>query len=91
MSPQSLFMYVANISWQHTTLTAPSVCVAKAIRHYFQTGDLPDVGTLCQADLKPLVGAPNEVEAVSSKLSPADRKLFGALMAEVRQGPVFPV
>ncbi|CAG8212555.1 unnamed protein product [Penicillium salamii] len=74
----------------HTTLAAPSVCVAKAIRHYFQTGTLPSEGTLCQADLKPLVGAPNQAVAVSQSLSPSDRRLFEALMAEVRQGPVFP-
>lgn len=65
--------------------------MAKSIRHYFQTGTLPVVGTLCQADLKPLVGAPNQAMTVSQALSPADRKLFGALLAEVQQGPVLPV
>jgi hypothetical protein len=80
---------VANFA-QHTTLAAPSICVAKSIRHYFQTGTLPAVGTLCQADLKPLVGTPNQAMAVSQALSPADRKLFGALMAEVQQGPISP-
>ncbi|CAI7660768.1 unnamed protein product [Penicillium glandicola] len=73
----------------HTTLTAPSICVAKAIRHYFQTGALPVVGTLCQADLKPLVGSPQHHTKDSQNFSPADRKLFEALMAEVQRAPLF--
>lgn len=75
---------------QHTSLTAPSVCIAKAIRQYFQTGDLPAMGKLCQADLKPLVGAPDQAVTVS-RMSPADRKLFWALMAEVRRESPFPI
>lgn len=78
-------------AYQHTTLAAPSICIAKAIREYFQTGTLPVVDTLCQADLKPLVGAPNQVKIFSESLSPADQRLFEALMAEVRQGPTLPV
>ncbi|KAJ5448442.1 hypothetical protein N7445_003263 [Penicillium cf. griseofulvum] len=75
----------------HTTLTAPSICVAKAIRHYFQTGTLPVRGTLCQADLKPLVGSPHHRDTISQSFSPADRKLFEALMEEVQRGPLFPL
>ncbi|KAJ5187880.1 hypothetical protein N7449_010874 [Penicillium cf. viridicatum] len=75
----------------HTTLTAPSICVAKAIRHYFQTGTLPVVGTLCQADLKPLVGSPHHHATISQNFSPSDRKLFKALMAEVQRAPPFPL
>ncbi|KAK4862864.1 hypothetical protein LT330_002997 [Penicillium expansum] len=75
----------------HTTLTAPSICVAKAIRHYFQTGTLPVVGTLCQADLKPLVGSPHHHEAITQSFNPSDRKLFDALMAEVHRSPLFPL
>ncbi|KAI9730869.1 MAG: hypothetical protein M1834_005587 [Cirrosporium novae-zelandiae] len=41
----------------HTSLTAPSLCTAKAIRAYFQTGQLPARGTICEADVKPLLGA----------------------------------
>ncbi|GLI79925.1 hypothetical protein PoHVEF18_008273 [Penicillium ochrochloron] len=68
----------------HTTIAAPSLCVAKAIRNYFQNGELPAVGTLCEADLKPLVGSRQQVKA--QDLSCADRKLMDALMAEVEQG-----
>ncbi|KAJ5858981.1 putative hydrolase [Penicillium chrysogenum] len=75
----------------HTTLTAPSICVAKVIRHYFQTGKLPVAGTLCEADLKPLVGSPHRHAMISQSSSPADRKLFEALMAEVHRAPLFPL
>ncbi|CAG8893419.1 unnamed protein product [Penicillium egyptiacum] len=75
----------------HTTVTAPSICVAKAIRHYFQTGKLPVAGTLCEADLKPLVGSPYHHATISPSFSPADRKLFEALMAEVHRAPLFPL
>ncbi|CEJ61201.1 hypothetical protein PMG11_09739 [Penicillium brasilianum] len=68
----------------HTTIAAPSLCVAKAIRKYFQTGALPAVGTLCEADLKPLVGSRGKVE--EQGLSCADQKLMDAVMAEVKQG-----
>ncbi|KAK6379774.1 hypothetical protein LTS17_005847 [Exophiala oligosperma] len=37
----------------HCSIAAPSLCTAKAIRRYFQTGDMPDVGTLCETDAKP--------------------------------------
>jgi hypothetical protein len=72
------------IPTQHTTIAAPSLCVAKAIRNYFQTGELPAVGTLCEADLKPLVGSHQQVKA--QDLTCADRKLMDALMAEVEHG-----
>ena len=42
---------------QHSTFSAPSLCVAKKIRAYFQTGVLPESGTVCPADAKPLVGS----------------------------------
>ncbi|KAL1999010.1 hypothetical protein VTN02DRAFT_5207 [Thermoascus thermophilus] len=68
----------------HTTLTAPSLCVAKAIRHYFQGGDLPARDTVCQADLKPLIGAPPSSAIHAEALSPRDRALRAALDEEVR-------
>ncbi|KAL4751067.1 hypothetical protein BDW72DRAFT_100496 [Aspergillus terricola var. indicus] len=42
----------------HCTLAAPSVCVSQSIRKYFQTGELPAPETVCDADLKPMLGAP---------------------------------
>jgi pimeloyl-ACP methyl ester carboxylesterase len=37
----------------HCSPTAPSLCTARAVRKYFQTGILPPVGTLCKPDIKP--------------------------------------
>ncbi|KAJ6131342.1 Peptidase S33 tripeptidyl aminopeptidase-like C-terminal [Penicillium sp. IBT 18751x] len=71
---------------QHTTVAAPSVCVAKSIRTYFQNGDLPAPGTLCEADLKPLVGAPQKAAALRHDMNDSDKKLFNALLADVHLG-----
>ncbi|KAJ5386859.1 Peptidase S33 tripeptidyl aminopeptidase-like C-terminal [Penicillium cosmopolitanum] len=70
----------------HTTIAAPSLCVARAIRNYFQTGALPDAGTICEADLKPLVGAPDGIHSLGRDLSPGDRKLLDASLAEAMRG-----
>jgi len=69
---------------QHTTIAAPSMCVAKSIRIYFQTGELPAAGALCEADLKPLVGTPHK--AKTKDMNVTDGRLFDALMAEVNLG-----
>ncbi|GFF43102.1 tripeptidyl aminopeptidase [Aspergillus udagawae] len=60
----------------HTTLAAPSLCVSKAIRAYFQSGVLPDPGTVCAADLKPLLGESGSVHAMNAP----DRAMYDALM-----------
>ncbi|KAJ0122112.1 hypothetical protein J7T55_002624 [Diaporthe amygdali] len=40
-------------SYGHTSLAAPSVCTAKAIREYFQSGTLPRDGTTCEPETLP--------------------------------------
>ncbi|KAJ6110570.1 hypothetical protein N7486_002805 [Penicillium sp. IBT 16267x] len=70
----------------HTTIAAPSVCIAKLIRAYFQTGDLPEVGTICSADLKPMVGHIDQMPITPQSMTAADRKLFEVLIAEAKQG-----
>ena len=62
------------------------MCIAKKIRTYFQTGALPEVGTLCQADLKPLVGRVGQVPVASGVMDAADRDLLEVLMREVKEG-----
>lgn len=37
----------------HCSFTAPSLCTAKAVREYFQTGVMPKEGTVCKPDVKP--------------------------------------
>ncbi|KAL3469938.1 TAP-like protein-domain-containing protein [Aspergillus californicus] len=63
----------------HCTLAAPSICVSKKIRKYFQTGELPDPGTVCNADLKPLLGAPSRIQEDD------DEVLYRALLEEVQR------
>ncbi|KAK5800736.1 hypothetical protein VI817_002948 [Penicillium citrinum] len=70
----------------HTTIAAPSLCVSKTIRNYFQTGALPAAGTLCEADLKPLVGAPSGSLGLNGPLSPGDRELMDASIEQVMRG-----
>lgn len=62
------------------------MCIAKSIRNYFQTGDLPATGILCEADLKPLVGAPHKATTLHHNVDTADSRLFDALMAEANLG-----
>ncbi|PYH45378.1 alpha/beta hydrolase [Aspergillus saccharolyticus JOP 1030-1] len=60
----------------HCTLSGPSLCTAKAIREYFQKGELPNHGKICEVEEKPfhVPGIqPNRV------LSAADMKLMFAL------------
>lgn len=40
----------------HCSHATPSLCTAKAVREYFQTGKLPEPGTLCQPVEKPFLG-----------------------------------
>ncbi|KAH3537414.1 hypothetical protein KXV64_008333 [Aspergillus fumigatus] len=65
----------------HTTLAAPSLCVGKAIRTYFQSGVLPDPGMVCGADLKPLLGESGSVHAMNA----ADKTMYDSLMSMVAQ------
>ena len=43
-------------SYGHCSLSAPSVCTAKAIKAYFEEGTLPAEGTVCEPDELPFVG-----------------------------------
>ncbi|CAN8095482.1 unnamed protein product [Discula destructiva] len=40
----------------HTSHGTPSLCIAKVIREYFQSGTLPAPGTVCQPEKKPFLG-----------------------------------
>lgn len=40
-------------SYGHTSLAAPSICTAKAVRRYFQEGLLPEDGARCDPQLLP--------------------------------------
>ncbi|PWY86662.1 proteinase [Aspergillus heteromorphus CBS 117.55] len=66
----------------HSTLAAPSVCVHKAIRTYFQTGELPPPDTVCEGDIKPLLGVQARTGTVRSA---GDQRLYEVLAGEARR------
>lgn len=59
----------------HCSSAAPSLCSAKHIRAYFQTGALPAKGTVCEVDEVPLVGKVNEERV----LEVGDAEMLGAM------------
>ncbi|KAK9416843.1 putative TAP-like protein-domain-containing protein [Seiridium unicorne] len=44
----------------HCSQSNPSICTARVVRDYFQTGRLPREGSTCEADIKPFVGCVKE-------------------------------
>ncbi|KAJ5929274.1 hypothetical protein N7454_007122 [Penicillium verhagenii] len=37
----------------HCSVAAPSLCTSQLVRRYFQTGQLPEPGTICEVDKRP--------------------------------------
>jgi len=69
---------------QHTSLSAPSRCVAKYIQTYFQDGFLPPKNTICETDVQPFES--KEVEDVGG-FKTAETDLDAALW-EMMKAPV---
>jgi len=40
----------------HCIMSSPSLCMARHLRVYFQTGELPEPGTVCDSNEKPFLG-----------------------------------
>ncbi|RPB03803.1 hypothetical protein L873DRAFT_1730857 [Choiromyces venosus 120613-1] len=59
----------------HCSISAPSLCTAKYVRRYFETGELPPAGTICEADLKPFIGAGD----IATPMSAEDKELLKVL------------
>lgn len=61
----------------HCSLSAPSNCTATYIRQYFQTGKLPEEGTVCPVDQLPFDKSPFDADEdmEMDTLNQADRKL----------------
>lgn len=51
----------------HCSQTAPSLCTAKAVRKYFQTGVLPPIGTKCQPDIRPFDLQGDSLQSLSAQ------------------------
>lgn len=83
---------------KHTSGSAPSLCIAKGIREYFQTGKMPNTDVLCDADIKPLLRSGLEstttttmmMAAMEKDLADGERVLMQAMMNEVKRlrGPL---
>lgn len=72
----------------HTSGASPSLCIAKGIRQYFQSGELPDVDVVCEADMKPLLGS---TMMIKEGMTESEKVLMQAMMNEVqrvRRGPL---
>lgn len=65
----------------HTAAAEPSLCYAKAVRHHFQTGELPDTSKHCLPARRPFLGSdgPNTEKIEVDELSLEDRVLFGTV------------
>lgn len=59
----------------HTSWSSPSICTAKAARAYFQSGVLPENGTVCEVERKPFDNVFSGVEDMDE----SDRALIDAL------------
>ncbi|PQE07091.1 Peptidase S33 tripeptidyl aminopeptidase-like C-terminal protein [Rutstroemia sp. NJR-2017a BVV2] len=62
----------------HLSLSTPSICSARIVRRYFQTGALPEVGKICSVYERPFSLPGNEP---SVTLEPEDHTLLEALRA----------
>lgn len=61
----------------HTTVSAPSLCVARALRAYFQRGALPAPGTLCRP-LARAFGITEGTEPLGGDATAAERAMAAA-------------
>ncbi|KAF2761837.1 proteinase [Pseudovirgaria hyperparasitica] len=59
----------------HTTIASPSICTAKAVRNYFQTGATPKTGTICPPIERPFVGRIEKEEKRNSE----DQRILDAI------------
>ncbi|KAI4101320.1 MAG: hypothetical protein LQ339_005118 [Xanthoria mediterranea] len=57
----------------HSSLSGPSLCMARHIRAYFQKGELPTPGTVCEVNEKSFLGVLKEAEGTE------ERKLLDVL------------
>lgn len=61
----------------HTSHATPSLCTARVVRAYFQTGALPAPGTVCQPEKKPFLGC---VRDGGCRFAGDERRLWEALV-----------
>lgn len=52
----------------HCMMSSPSLCMARHVRAYFQSGALPESGTVCDDNEKPFIGVTKRGEAEEEEL-----------------------
>lgn len=52
----------------HCILASPSLCMAQHLREYFQSGHLPEPGTICDDNEKPFLGVTKRGSAEEEEL-----------------------
>jgi pimeloyl-ACP methyl ester carboxylesterase len=67
----------------HTTRSEPSLCNARAVRQYFQTGKLPDETVNCRVNSRPFLGVDGPGTEPVGELNKEDQILFDAMMASL--------
>lgn len=64
----------------HCSISNPSLCVGKAVRAFFQTGAVPENGTVCLPHRRPLVGTgTSRIAPLPTPMSRDDEILLAAL------------
>ena len=66
----------------HCSLSSPSLCMARHLRQYFQTGRLPAAGSSCPPNERPLLGLIDR-----GNDDPSETKLLERLMWTARHLP----
>ncbi len=58
-------------------ISSPNLCMARYIRTYFQTGEMPSEGTVCEVNERPFVGVTKPAEK-------GEEALLEQLMSDAR-------
>lgn len=70
---------LASDSEGHCLISSPNLCIARYVRKYFQTGEMPPEGTVCVVNEKPFIGvmkAPEKGEEALFELMRSDARNF---------------
>ena len=62
-------------------ISSPNLCMARYIRNYFQTGEMPPEGTVCEVNERPFIGVTKPPEE-------NEEALFEQLRSHARNMPV---
>ena len=70
----------------HCSISAPSKCTETYVRQYFQTGELPAPGTVCEVDALPFGPGPDGIAVVDEEVSKRRERQLGIARALYTSG-----